>query len=111
MSWLELATRVRQELDKRLDVSLYRLGLEPHRVGRCEHTSGGNFFFSATELAERVRLLQKHLGLEVRKIRDEANEICRHNFCLLGYTGLRYGPEIDWHLDAVHARNDRPEAQ
>jgi Heparinase II/III-like protein/Heparinase II/III N-terminus len=104
MSWLELATRVRQELDKRLDVSLYRLGLEPHRVGRCEHTSGGNFFFCATELAERVRLLQKHLGLEVRKILDEANEICRHNFCLLGYTGLRYGPEIDWHLDAVHAK-------
>ncbi|HWY57535.1 MAG TPA: alginate lyase family protein [Terriglobales bacterium] len=34
----------------------------------------------------------------------EADEILEHRFILLGYENVEYGPEIDWHLDAVHGK-------
>jgi hypothetical protein len=103
MSWDELDTRVRQEVSKRLDVALCRVGLQPGRNGlRLSSTSSGNFFFSTDELVQRVTLLRKHLPAEATAIVTEANEICRHRFRLLGYRDLDYGDEIDWYLDAVH---------
>jgi len=33
---------------------------------------------------------------------EQAENICRHRFDLLGYQGLDYGAEIDWHFDPVH---------
>jgi hypothetical protein len=35
---------------------------------------------------------------------EQAENICRHRFDLLGYQGLDYGAEIDWHLDPVHGK-------
>ena len=103
MSWDELETRVRQEISKRLDVALCRVGLQPGRNGlRLSSESPGNFFFSAGELTRRVTLLREHLPNEATAIVTEANEICRHRFRLLGYRDLDYGDEINWHLDAVH---------
>jgi hypothetical protein len=103
MSWDELETRVRQEVSKRLDVTLYGMGLQPGRDGlRRPSRSPGKFFFSADELPKRVSLLREHLPREAGDIVAEANEVCRHRFRLLGYRDLDYGAEIDWHLDAVH---------
>jgi heparinase II/III-like protein len=103
MSWDELETRARQEVSKRLDVALCRVGLQPGQNGLCLSSGSlGNFFFSTDELAQRVALLQEHLPNEATAIVTEANEICRHRFRLLGYRELDYGDEIDWHLDAVH---------
>ncbi|HXE11830.1 MAG TPA: alginate lyase family protein, partial [Bryobacteraceae bacterium] len=62
------------------------------------------FFFSQTDIPERVRLLRDHLPAEVDAILSEADEICRHRFRLLGYVDLGYGAEINWHLDAVHGK-------
>jgi Heparinase II/III-like protein/Heparinase II/III N-terminus len=104
MSWDERRTRTRQELHKRLDASIYSLGLQPSRIVLRERTARPKFFFSQADLPERVRLLEKHLPLEVSRILNEADEICRHHFSLLGYTDLNYGPEIDWHRDAVHGK-------
>jgi len=103
MSWNELETRVRQEVSKRLDVTLSKIGVQPGRNG-LNSTSGlpGNFFFSANELSQRVVLLREHLPDEAEEIVAEAKEICRHRFRLLGYRDVDYGAEIDWHLDAVH---------
>ena len=109
MSWDEVHTRVRQEVDKRLDFAIHRAGFPP-RMGRLRTSIGkqGRFFFSAEELAERTSLLQRYLPLDVRAIVDEADEICDHRFRLLGYTGLDFGTgdgnEIDWHLDSVHGK-------
>jgi len=103
MSWDELETRMRQEVSKRLDVTLCSIGLRPGRNGlRSSSQSPGNFFFSTDELPQRVSLLREHLPHEAAAVVAEANEICRHRFRLLGYADLAYGDEIDWHLDAVH---------
>src|SRR5579862_308504 len=103
MSWYELETRARQELFKRLDVTLGKIGLLPGRNGGCYVSrSAGNFFFSTNEISERVTLLQEYLPQEAEDIITESNEICHHHFRLLGYRDLQYGAEIDWHLDAAH---------
>ena len=104
LSWDEVHTRVRQELGKRLDATLPRFAFRPERIDLVETDRRGNFFFSQTDLAERVRLLREHLPAEVGALVSEADEICRHRFRLLGYVDLDYGAEIDWHLDAVHGK-------
>jgi hypothetical protein len=103
MSWDELETRVRQEVSKRLDVTLCGIGLQPggNRL-RSPSRPPGKFFFSTDELPKRISLLREHLPHEAEDIVAEANEICGHRFRLLVYRDLRYGAEIDWHLDAVH---------
>ena len=103
MSWDELETRVRQEVCKRLDVTLCRIGLPPGRNGlHSPFGLPGKFFFSTNEVAGRVSFLREHLPHDAEAIVAEADEICAHRFRLLGYRDLHYGAEIDWHLDAVH---------
>ena len=102
MSWDEAETRLRQGASKRLDVGLSRFNLQPGCVVREPTSPPGNFFFSGDEIRQRVSLLKKNLPDECEKIIEEANEIRRHRFRLLGYADLDYGAEIDWHLDAVH---------
>jgi hypothetical protein len=105
MSWDELRTRVRQELSKRLDVARYAVGRQPGTDGlRSQNNPPGKFFFSKDELPKRVSLLREHLPYEVAALVHEADDMCRHNFRLLGYQNLDYGTEIDWHLDAVHGK-------
>ena len=105
MSWNEVQTRAGQEVSKRFDLAMYRAGLQPARNGlSASKVSPGKFFFSAEDLPARVRLLKATLGSEAEAIICEADEICAHRFCLLGYSNLDYGAEIDWHLDAVHRK-------
>jgi Heparinase II/III-like protein/Heparinase II/III N-terminus len=105
MSWDELETRLGQEISKRLDLTLSRIGLQPGRNGvRLSSTASGNFFFTPFEVSQRVSLLREHLPQQAAKIVADANEIRSHRFRLLGYRDLSYGAEIDWHLDAVHGR-------
>jgi hypothetical protein len=105
MSWDELRARLRQEANKRIDVALYHAGVQPRADGlRGSGRPPGKFFFSASQLPERLRLLEQHLPGEVDACIRQADEICRHRFRLLGYSDLDYGQEIDWHLDAVHGK-------
>ena len=105
MSWDELRSRMRQEGGKRLDVALYRVGLEP-RTQQVPNPSRppGKFFFAPEELPERIRLLQRYLPADIDAHIREADEICHHRFRLLGFDSLDYGKEIDWHLDAAHGK-------
>ena len=57
------------------------------------------------ELAHSAALLREHLPQEAEGIIHEANNICRIEFHSLGYEGLNYGPNIDWHFDPVHAKH------
>ena len=105
VSWDELRTRVRQGVSKRLDLARYRSGLLP----RAEKWNGsaleaGRFLFTADELPRRTSLLREHLPAEVKKIIQEAEELCDHHFRLLGHPSLDYGREIDWHRDAAHGK-------
>jgi hypothetical protein len=104
LTWDEVHTRARQQLGKHLDATLPTSRFRPERFELVETSQRGNFFFSQTDLPERIRLLREHLPGEVAAILSEADEICRHRFRLLGYVDLDYGAEIDWHLDAVHGK-------
>jgi hypothetical protein len=104
MSWDEARTRLQQELDKRLDVAICRIGVTPRVAFSSDQSRPGRFFFSADELPDRIKLLQQQLPQDMQALIQEANEICLHRFKLLGYRDLDYGKEIDWHLDAVHGK-------
>src|SRR4051812_12035464 len=104
LTWDEVHTRMRHELGKRLDATLPQYALRHVQVDVVKTDRRGNFFFSKTELSQRVRLLREHLPAEVDVTLSEADEICRHRFRLLGYVDLDYAAEMDWHLDAVHGK-------
>src|SRR5215467_13512246 len=105
MSWDELHTRLRQEAGKRMDTTLFRLGVHPG-LNQRRNVGGwsGRFFFSPAELPKRVSLLRQYLPLEMEGVVREADEICCHRFRLLGHSDLDYGKDIDWHLDALHCK-------
>lgn len=103
MSWVELQTRVRQEVSKRIDVTEYKFGFRRGQNAlQAPSRPPGKFFFFEDEAPKLARLLEQHLPDEAERIVAEANEISCHRFQLLGYQALDYGAEIDWHLDAVH---------
>ena len=107
LNWEEVRTRAGQETSKRLDLTLYRIGLRPwERRPPSGPVSRSGFFFgkSNDELAHRSALLREHLPGEAESIIQEADRICRHEFHLLGYAKLDYGRDIDWHSDPVHGK-------
>ena len=104
MSWDEVRTRLGQEVGKRADYVLYRVGAAPGRGGIGAAPGRGKFFFSPDQVPGRVALLKKYLPQEVAGTIEEADEILQHRFRLLGYRDLDYGRETDWHLDAVHGK-------
>lgn len=105
MSWDELRVRTRQEAAKRWHVALRRIGIPSwaEDYNQSIHSSG-RFFFSQKELPAILGLLHCLLPDVVNDILVRAEQICRHRFDLLGYHGVDYGEEIDWHLDAVHGK-------
>jgi hypothetical protein len=71
MDWDEVRTRVGQELHKRSDLVLHRIGMRPATIRLDPSVAqSGQFFFSAGQVAERAELLRRHLP-------DEASEIVR----------------------------------
>ncbi|MFZ0761880.1 MAG: alginate lyase family protein [Candidatus Sulfotelmatobacter sp.] len=115
MRWEEIRTRVGQEISKRLDLTLYRVGLGPQAPRlRPQPDTHARFFFGKdkdedkNEAARRTVLLRTHLPQEADQIVLEADALCRHQFHLLGYEKLDYGPNIDWHSDAAHGKRSSP---
>ncbi len=105
VTWDELRMRLGQEVTKRWDAALYRLGVPPRAIlAGSQPGLGAAFVFSTKELPQLLELLRARLPSEVDRTIAEADRICRHRFDLLGYKNIDYGPEIDWHLDAVHGK-------
>lgn len=119
MDWKEVRVRVGQELHKQSDLLKHRMGAHAGavRLNADSAARPGQFFFSGSEISERVELLRKHLPNEAAGILLEADEICGHRFRLLGYENLDFTlasgggnfkdvdlKEIDWHLDPVHGK-------
>ena len=105
MRWDEIRTRLSQEIGKRSDLALHRLGRrqQPVRIDSAVSRTG-QFLFNASDIRARVELLRTQLPGEADAILREADAICNHRFRLLGYESLDYGPEVDWHLDRVHGK-------
>jgi hypothetical protein len=105
MTWDEIRTRVGQEAAKHIDLALYRIGGPTWKRGLdSKSASDPRFFFSENNVAQRAALLRAHLPAEAENILQEADNICRHEFRLLGYDKLDYGRDIDWHSDPVHGK-------
>jgi len=105
MNWDELRVRTHQEFAKRWDLVLSQIGGPFLRDGRSPQSRGACcFFFSPTEVPGILRCLGERLPEVVERIVNQADQICRHRFDLLGYEAVDYGARIDWHLDAVHGK-------
>src|ERR1035438_6825819 len=103
MERAELRDRIRQELAKREDGFLSRLGYRFARDSRNpDPIKAGNFFFRADSIDAILALLRQRVPRQLEEIVNRAEKICCHRFDLLGYENLNYGSPIDWHLDAVH---------
>lgn len=105
MSWDELCVRAGQEVAKRCDLVLSQIGV-PLMKDPGDPSPGrrGRFFFDPPEVQSILDFLRRRLPDVVDEIIHQAEQICRHRFDLLGYRGVEYGAQIDWHLDAVHAK-------
>jgi len=105
MDRVELADRIRQELQKRADAISFGLGTDPSR-GELRRTKAGSprFFFRSEDIQRSMDLLRERMPQQVEMIAQQAEKICRHRFDLLGYEDLDYGREIDWHSDRVHGK-------
>lgn len=101
MTWGEFRVRAGQEFAKLWDS--FSFGRLQHRP-QYEIKPSGKFFFSGEELGTNIAFLLHRMPETVQTTVARAERICRHQFDLLGYEGLDYGPEIDWHLDAVNGK-------
>src|SRR5258708_21308139 len=92
MDWEEVRVRVGQEFQKQSDLLMHRMGVHAGaiRLNTDSAARPGQFFFSASEISERMELLRKHLPDEVDGILHKADEICGHRFRLLGYEPLEF---------------------
>ena len=105
MDGAELADRIRQELQKRVDATLFGLGLDPSRGElRPAESASRRFFFRSEDIPRWMNLLRMRMPQQVESIAKGAEKICQHRFDLLGYEDLDYGREIDWHSDRVHGK-------
>lgn len=101
----ELSERVRQHIKARVDALRYRLGLEfPENVSSAPMHCQPRFFFAPENVSSLCSLLKERLPEQAAEIVRRAEQIYRHRFDLLGYEGLDYGVQIDWHLDRVHIK-------
>ena len=115
----EIRVRVGQELRKRQDLLLYKLGFSQGKVSLSSDpaTNKEGVFFPGESGNGLAELLCQHVPDEAAQILREADEICDHRFRLLGYANLDFNlppgssgatcggfREIDWHLDAVHSK-------
>src|SRR5487761_42100 len=124
MSRDEIRTRFQQELFKRSDALIFGLGAGfvaserrspdgQRPAGRLASPASlpiygaarlGRFFFDPGDLPQIKALLARRLPLETSDIVEQAERICGHEFDLLGYSGLPYGPVIDWRRDLVNGK-------
>ncbi|MFZ0868010.1 MAG: alginate lyase family protein [Candidatus Sulfotelmatobacter sp.] len=101
----EFLERSRQELSKRSDAALSRLGFDfSQSLARTANVRSPQFFFTAGSVESVLNLLCQRLPQQPGQIVRQADKICRHQFDLLGYEGLEYGDPIQWHLDRVHGK-------
>jgi len=105
VTWDELTTRGSQELGKRLDLARRKLGFRfvPSSIPAPDPHMG-RFFFSSLETPTLVSTMRQRFPEEIAQTVQRAEQICKHEFDLLGYKKIRFGPQIDWHSDLVHAK-------
>jgi len=104
MDGRELAVRIGQEVAKRSDLALCRLGVDlgPATVTRPRSTP--KFFFSSEDLPATAAVLREALPDQAEATVAYARRLLNHRVDLLGWRGVDCGPVIDWSRDPVHGR-------
>src|SRR5580765_5693094 len=105
MDRVEIADRLRQQTMVRLDFLRYKVGSEP--VPAIADVSGQlqpHFFFQPDAIPGLCAKLRQLFPDTAQQIIQRAEHICQHRFDLLGYSGIDYGSEIDWHFDRVNGK-------
>lgn len=102
MSGAELTDRIRQLTTARLDLLRYRIGADfaPQMIAGSGVQP--HFFFSSQAVPSLCAKLRQLFPDAAERIVERGERICQHRFNLLGFEGLDYGSEIDWHCDRVH---------
>ena len=103
MDRAEIADRVRQHTVARLDFLRCKAGADfSAPLDFSPSGSPPQFFFSPESVPGLCARLRRQFPETAELIVKRAEQICLHHFDLLGYKGLDYGAEIDWHYDRVH---------
>ncbi len=106
MPWDEIRVRTMQEAGKRWDLALSKIGPCQTALRRdIAFANFGRFFFEPADIPEILQCVRRTLPSVAAKTVKAADEIVQHRFDLLGYEGVDYGREIDWHFDAVHGKS------
>lgn len=98
----ELIDRLRQKLAARVDGLRYHLNLGFDTQAHNGVEATPRFFFAAGQADSVCALLKQRLPGQAAEIIRQAQRIREHRFDLLGYEGVQYGAEVDWHLDPIH---------
>lgn len=106
MTWHEFLFRSGQELTKRWDRLRYALNLEFPGPSDISLPGGVDpeFFFSSRDIPILLATMRERFPREVEQTIEQAEQICKHEFDLLGYERIVFGPHIDWHSDLVHGK-------
>jgi hypothetical protein len=113
MTWDEVWMRSRQEVLKRWDAGLYWAGFRrgvdgivPSHLNssRVLNESQASFFWDPSDLSQLIAIMRKRLPHEVEQTIEEADRICQHRLDLLGFQGLDFGSQMDWHFDVIHGK-------
>ena len=107
MSKDEVVDRLSQQVNARLDAYRARRGYDFTQAVLKEVPASqrGKFFFSAPEVPAIGEFLKARYPSMAANIVAGAEKILQHRFDLLGFEGLDYGPQIDWHLDLIHQKS------
>jgi hypothetical protein len=107
----EIADRFRQEYGKRSDGLLSRLPYDFTRNALVrEAVRPGSFFFAPEQVGPLLERLRQRLPRQVEQIISRSERVLAHRFDLLGFEELSFGEPINWHLDAVHAKEAPPKS-
>jgi len=101
----ELRVRARQAVSKHWDLLKYRMGWRFGQEVAVDSSAGtAKFFFESGEVPAILDYLRQRLPSIQDEFTERAEKICRHEFDLLGYEGVKYERKLDWHFDAVHGK-------
>ncbi len=102
----EILTRGRQEFAKRRDALAFYLGAtsRAERLLPVPSSDQPRFFFTEAEVPRLAAEIGRRFPDEFKRKIQQAEQICRGEFDLLGYQRIPYGPKINWQADQVHRK-------
>ena len=105
MDRAEMVDRIRQQATARVDLARYKLGADfAPRMNSVVAGPQPRFFFSPDAVPGLCSKLRQLFPETAEQIVERAERICQHRFDLLGFDGVDYLAEIDWHCDRVHGK-------